>query len=252
MRHSITYFRERFRNLTQQTAPPTNTNYSRPADYVAEILKYDYAKDIDTICAHDYWVADWDDTTKIKFNDFVRESFPGAKIAMTELCEMQPGRFDTYESALYLANILKQDFSLLNATEWSWWLGVSAGDYNDGLVYWDKDPESGENKLSVLKRYYAFGQYSKFIKEGAIRVKCDIDAAVNENFLANNAFLNPDGTIAVVVINYSYDRYLSFKGHELVKAVVTSKSGMTWEEVQPDENGKLFLEPDSITTLILK
>jgi hypothetical protein len=35
---------------------------------------------------------------------------------------------------LYVAKIIHHDLVLANVSSWSWWLGISPGDYNDGLV----------------------------------------------------------------------------------------------------------------------
>ncbi len=51
--------------------------------------------------------------------------------------------------------------------------------------------------LSFNPPYYAFGQFSRFIKPGAKRIACTSNS---DDFVAT-AFINPDGKIAVVVLN---------------------------------------------------
>ena len=42
--------------------------------------------------------------------------------------------------------------------------------WNDGLIYYDPDyATNGNQKLYFTKRYYALGQYSKFVKPGSVR-----------------------------------------------------------------------------------
>jgi glucosylceramidase len=45
--------------------------------------------------------------------------------------------------------------------------------------------------------YYMYGQFSKFIRRGAVR----IDSTPSSESLPNVAFRNPDGTIVLVVVN---------------------------------------------------
>ncbi|MHC4168738.1 MAG: glycoside hydrolase family 30 beta sandwich domain-containing protein, partial [Planctomycetota bacterium] len=45
--------------------------------------------------------------------------------------------------------------------------------------------------------YYMYGQFSKFIRRGAVR----IDSMPSSDSLPNVAFRNPDGTVALVVVN---------------------------------------------------
>jgi glucosylceramidase len=57
------------------------------------------------------------------------------------------------------------------------------------------DPKTG--KLTFNPPYYAFGQFTRFIKPGAKRIACTSNTAD----LIATAFVNPDGTIAVVLSN---------------------------------------------------
>ena len=68
--------------------------------------------------------------------------------------------------------------------------------------------EEGSNIVTINTRtgqlifnppFYAFGQFSKFIKPGAKRVACTSNS---DDFIAT-AFINPDGKIAVVILNLS-------------------------------------------------
>jgi glucosylceramidase len=52
-------------------------------------------------------------------------------------------------------------------------------------------------KLTFNPPYYAFGQFTRFIKPGAKRIACTSN---NDSFVAT-AFVNPDGKIAVVINN---------------------------------------------------
>jgi O-glycosyl hydrolase len=42
--------------------------------------------------------------------------------------------------------------------------------YNDGLIYYDPNYASdGNQNLYITKRFYALGQYSKFVRPGSVR-----------------------------------------------------------------------------------
>jgi glucosylceramidase len=100
-------------------------------------------------------------------------------------------------------------------------------DFNNGTVAWTDwnillDENGGPNhvgnfcfapihadtksgKLIYTNEYYYLGHFSKFIKPGAKR----IGSASSRDKVATTAFINPDGKIAVVVLNQS-DEKLSY------------------------------------------
>lgn len=132
----------------------------------------------------------------------VQESFPDKKLLFTEGC--------TYP------------FNLNNVYQWQW--GEQYGksmvnDFNNGAVGWTDwnillDETGGPNhvqnfcfapihgniatgELYYMNSYYYIGHFSKFIKPGAKR----IISSSNRDQLQTTAFQNPDGTIAVIVLN---------------------------------------------------
>ncbi|WP_123039610.1 discoidin domain-containing protein [Cohnella candidum] len=69
--------------------------------------------------------------------------------------------------------------------------------YVDTQVSWAGTPGSSSYKLNAY--YYTFGQFSRFIQPGAVRID-STDALFGGN-VTNVAFKNPDGTIVLVVVN---------------------------------------------------
>ena len=70
------------------------------------------------------------------------------------------------------------------------------------------DRTTGE--LTVTSSYYYLGHFSKFIKRGARR----IGYSIFDTSLEAGAFLNPDGSIAVVVLNrWEEDRQVTLRYH---------------------------------------
>ncbi|HVV56055.1 MAG TPA: glycoside hydrolase family 30 beta sandwich domain-containing protein, partial [Mucilaginibacter sp.] len=89
------------------------------------------------------------------------------------------------------------------------------------------DTQTG--KLIYTDSYYYIGQFSKFIHPGAKRIAC---SASRDKLLAT-AYMNPDGKIAVVVMNKNDDKidyFLWIKGQAV----------------------KVTSEPHSIATLVVE
>ena len=93
-----------------------------------------------------------------------------------------------------MANTIVDDLTIMNANEWDWWTACSYGTYTDGLIYLDED---NHENLDFSKRYYCLGNFSKFIKEGAVRVACS--SGVKN--VRSVAFVNEDNTVVTVYIN---------------------------------------------------
>jgi glucosylceramidase len=134
----------------------------------------------------------------------VREAYPKTHLLFTEGCN---GPFD-----------------LSQINDWQW--GENYGksmihDFNNGVEGWTDwnvllDETGGPNhvqnfcfapihadtrtgKLYYMDSYYYIGHFSKFIRPGAKR----IISSSSTDKLQTTAFLNPDGKIAVVVLNLS-------------------------------------------------
>ena len=140
----------------------------------------------------------------------VNEAFPGKHLVFTEGCQ--------------------EKFNIDSINNWS--LGEKYGysminDFNNGTVMWTDwnillDETGGPNhvgnfcfapihadtkngKLIYTNAYYYIGHFSKFIKPGAKR----ISASSSRVALQTTAFQNPDGSIAVIVMN-STDKKIDF------------------------------------------
>jgi glucosylceramidase len=134
----------------------------------------------------------------------VTEAYPKMNLLMTEAC-------------LY-------PFDLKKINEWQWgetYAKSMINDFNNGAVGWTDwnvllDETGGPNhvnnfcyaplhgdtktgQLYYMNSYYYIGHFSKFIRPGARR----IGSSSMVDSLLTTAFLNPDGKIAVVVLNLS-------------------------------------------------
>ena len=115
------------------------------------------------------------------------KEYPGVKFEMSEWCEL-PQKIGTksIDSGLWMADIMVQDLSLLNAVSWCNWTAV----HGDGLI----DNDSGS--LEILNRYPVYKQFSRFIKPGMVRA----GIADSEENSGLSCVCFKDGCNAVVVI----------------------------------------------------
>jgi glucosylceramidase len=150
-----------------------------------------------------HWYESWSGGTQMFDNvRLVHETFPDKHLIFTEGC------VDSFDSK--------------KISEWKF--GEQYGrsminDFNDGTVAWTDwnillDEKGGPNhvgnycfapvhantktgELTYLSCYYYIGHFSKFIQPGARRIA----SSPSRSQLLSTAFLNPDGSVAVVVMN---------------------------------------------------
>jgi glucuronoarabinoxylan endo-1,4-beta-xylanase len=79
-----------------------------------------------------------------------------------------------------------------NVSAFLYWWGVNTSDTNSGLIHLTTD-----NTLEVSSRFWAFTNYSRFIRPGAVRIGT---TTANSN-LDTAAFRNLDGSTTIVVLN---------------------------------------------------
>lgn len=154
-----------------------------------------------------HWYESWTGGGNIYENEKrVAEAYPGKSLIFTEGC----------------AESFK--FADINSWKWGEKYGTSMiNDFNNGTVAWTDwnvllDETGGPNhvgnfcfapvhadtrtgEIYYLSSYYYIGHFSKFIRPGARRI---VSSASRGQFLTT-AFQNPDGKIAVVVMNQSND-----------------------------------------------
>ncbi|MFB7509430.1 glycoside hydrolase, partial [Streptomyces broussonetiae] len=176
--------------------------------------------------------------------------------------EYDPG----IDNALLMSRIIYKDFATSHDSAFQWWVALASGygtdptarndeGWNDGLIYYDPGyAANGNQQLYFTKRYYALGQYSKFVRPGA---------------LAHNVTGAPDGVEVssyerggrwVVVVNNhnttNTARNLHFNSRTPVRATraVRTSADENWANVaQPSVTGTTVsatLAPRSITTYV--
>ncbi|WP_259069254.1 glycoside hydrolase [Mucilaginibacter sp. X4EP1] len=156
------------------------------------------------------------------------------------------------DAALYLARVIHTDLTVANASAWQWWMAISPFDYKDGLVYVDKNKTDGNYYTS--KMLWALGNYSRFIRPGAIRVDANIAGEqVIKSPLLISAF-KEDKKLTVVIINNNAENiaiHLNTSGKRItnLKVFITSASTDLHAETPTDTENAIPLIGRSITTI---
>ena len=194
----------------------------------------------DTYSGHSYWIDNRCDLKSMVGAKFAEE-FPDKKLEMSEWCEL-PMTLDpnTIDSGLYMANIIVQDLSLMNAVSWQSWTAVNG----DGVL----DRVDGE--LVTYYRYYAYKQFSAFIKPGMVRVEV-MDSFEENSTLATVAFTDGEQTVIVIVNNETEDREIRLSGVRGSTEIYRTDETHNCEQIHSGEAPrKTVLPAKSITTIV--
>ena len=137
------------------------------AEYVKALLSNEKLREhFQAVDNHSYWS---NTQSKVSFKNFMTVYYPEKKIRMSEWCEMVNGTDLTMDSAIHLAQCVAEDLTVLDAVAWCTWVGVSPGGYRDGLIH-AVENGTGEKSIVPLKRLWAYGNYTRYIRPGFVRV----------------------------------------------------------------------------------
>lgn len=196
----------------------------------------------DSISAHSYWMDNnwW---AKSAFGEKMAKQYPDKKFEMSEWCEL-PMTLDpnSIDSGLYMANIIMQDLSWMNAVSWQSWTAVNG----DGVL----DFVDGE--LVEYSRYYAYKQFSSFIKPGMSRVRLK-NSAGDESKVSAMAFADENQTVIIIINNEDYAQNIGFFGrYESMNVYRTDASTNCDRVYTSDSVDNINLTPKSITTVVFE
>ncbi|MCS6949677.1 MAG: glycoside hydrolase [Armatimonadota bacterium] len=156
------------------------------------------------ISAHSYWT----DSSLRLLKDLrrtVRENIdryaPGAQYWQTEYCVMEHHRDVGIDTALRVARVIHYDLTVANASAWHWWLAVSPYDYKDGLIYTDYR-RTGEQNILPSKTLWVLGNFSRFIRPGAVRVHAE-PSELDESLLISAYTQAQRPRLICVIVNLS-------------------------------------------------
>ncbi|MBX3381689.1 MAG: glycoside hydrolase family 30 protein [Phycisphaeraceae bacterium] len=136
----------------------------------------------------------------------VQERFPDTHLLFTEGCveSFDAARVKEWGAGERYGRSLMHDFNngAVGWTDWNILLDERGGpnhvgNYCFAPVHADTRPGPDAGKLTFMNSFYYLGHFSRFIRPGAKR----IIASSTSDDLLTTAFKNPDGSIAVVVMN---------------------------------------------------
>jgi glucosylceramidase len=160
----------------------------------------------------------------------VHEAYPKVNLLFTEGCHypFDPNRLEDWKWGEAYGNSMVHDFNngAVGWTDWNVLLDERGGpNHVANFCYAPVHGDTRNGKLSFLNSFYYIGHFSKFVRPGARR----IISASSLDDLQTTAFVNPDGRIAVIVLNRS-DRehpFLLWHGSKAAKAHSPSHSILT-------------------------
>ena len=150
-----------------------------------------------------HWYEPWSGGEMMFDNvRLVHETFPEKPLIFTEGCAdaFDYKKINSWKLGELYGNSMIHDFNngTIAWTDWNVLLDEKGGPNHVGNFCFapiHADTKTGE--LIYTNSYYYIGHFSKFIKPGAKRIA----SSPSRSALISTAFLNPDGKIAVVVMN---------------------------------------------------
>lgn len=200
---------------------------------------------ITTIDAHSYNSTAREKARTARWLD---KNYPALKRSCTEWTEMEDlGRDVGMDSAVVMADMICTDLTVLDAVHWSYWLGVSCYDWRDGLLYVDLD----EQTYTVTKRLYEYGNFTRFIQPGAVRVETELRGRD-----LNAVSFDVDGKLVTVLVNSADEEQtlaLEVGGYQAAELHLTD-AAHNLEQVPVERyvaGGQVKLPAKSVVTLIM-
>ncbi len=212
-------------------------------EYIDKFFESEILNDFcDTYSGHSYWIDNnyW---VKTDVGNKFAKQYPDKKLEMSEWCEL-PLQIDstTIDSGLYMANIIAQDLSLMNAVSWQSWTAVNG----DGLM------EIKDGELVIYNRYYAYKHFSGFIKPGMKRIDT-LDSFKENSKIVSTAFTDGEETVIVLINNEEMLLDIKLCGfYDSMKIYLTDASHNCEETYSGEFTKHIKLPQKSITTIVLK
>ena len=213
-----------------------------------------------TIAGHSYFTTSPDSTAKKlrrSLADHVNK-YPELSFWQSEYCilgnnagEINGSKRDLgIDAALYLARVIHTDLSVANASAWQWWTAISPYDYKDGLVYVDNNKTDGNYYAG--KMLWAMGNYSRFIRPGALRVDTRVSGDEHlQSPLLISAF-KKSHQLTIVVINSNAENVplnIMAGNAKFSKLKVFTTSSSANLQAGSVDNNTVAIQPRSVTTI---
>jgi glucosylceramidase len=150
-----------------------------------------------------HWYETWTTSGPLFDNERrVHETYPNTNLIFTEGC-VENFKFDQvndWKLGERYGNSMINDFNAgtVGWTDWNVLLDEKGGPNHVGnFCFAPIIADTRTGRLIYTNAYYYIGHFSKFIRPGAKRVA----ATTNRDWLQATSFVNPDGKVAVVVMN---------------------------------------------------
>lgn len=235
----------------------------------------DLYKNVGTFAYHSYW-ADPDTKEKEQLGNWIKKNalVSAKKVEMSEWCELPLSHdCDDIKGAAIMGRVISNDIRYTKVNSWTNWVAVNQygldeeGKKNADSLIWSNDDFTD---WGIAARYYAYGNYSKFIPAGS-KV---IDSTTNKNGLANynwytfdgglnksrkttfTAYQTPEGKIVVVIVNEDDAKKINIDISKNTKAkpmeVYTTDADHKLELTYTGETtNNISIAADSITTVVI-
>ncbi|MFD2288257.1 xylanase [Pedobacter petrophilus] len=236
-----------------------DTAKSRQVEYFFSPASRGYLGDLKnvdrSISGHSYFTTS-PEQKSIEIRKAVKEEvakYDRLRFWMSEYCVLGDsllkgeGRDLGMTTALFIAKLIHHDLTYANASSWQWWLAISTGDYKDGLVYMDKSKTGG--KVYDSKTLWAFGNYSRFIPQGSVRIEMKLS---DEKDFYVSAYLKDHKLITVAVNNSDDTIDLDLAGIDQKQKNVTIYTTAAGKNLERSVTvaGAFKLPAKSVTTII--
>ncbi|WP_203257227.1 glycoside hydrolase [Hyunsoonleella ulvae] len=167
------------------------------------------------------------------------------------------------DTALYVARVIHADLTIANASSWQWWTALTNADYKDGLIYLDSGESSDLFNLDKMKKdgnyhesrlLWAFGNYSRFIKPGMVRVGIKVeenDMPIEKQYenLMYSAYMDKTSSkVVIVALNYSDENKTIDVSNCKINGVYTTSADNNLAH-KKITNNTIILKAKSINTL---
>ncbi|MGN0522596.1 MAG: glycoside hydrolase [Eubacterium sp.] len=218
--------------------------------YTRNLLKYENVrKKIDSVDIHSYCLPAplpcLNNRVAFlkRYRKWMDRHYPNIDIKMSEWTHMKRGRDSSMASALVMANVIYEDISILNVTSWQHWIAVSESNYCDGLIYINLSDKT----FAMTKRYYATGNFSKYIPYDAKRVEAYSDDAD----LKLLAFIKENKTVLIIINDTDNEKSVSLEKEycdEITLAVTNAKDNL--KEYTVKNKADIKISAKSVNTVV--
>jgi len=233
----------------ERVTEPVGEDWRRSQVYLEKLLGNEYVRQrMDSYAVHSYWA---NLGRKKAFAEYFFAKYPDKKLQMTEWCEMKGGRDYGMDSALRMTREIIDDLVWGGVSSWQYWIAVSRYNFRDGLIYVNES----EREIVPIKRLWAMGNFSRFIRPGYRRFEVEHDSTA----LRAVGCKSPDGgRLVVVVMNPGTEseevelHFANGSGANIFDAYETSKENDLKAVSRGVKNNRYIFPAESVTTLVIK